>query len=137
MKKNKETSSQKQISRSSFIKNTALATAGFYIVPRDVLGGKGYVAPSDKLYIAAVGCGGEGESDIHHYATAPKKNAVIAFLCDVDDRMAAPRRKEFPKAGFYKDWREMFHKKSKNFDGVLVAIPNQNHALFGFSAMQF
>src|SRR5436309_1875752 len=46
--------------------------------------------------------------------TLPKKNAVIAFLCDVDDRMAAPRRKEFPKAGFYYDWRQMFEKEHKN-----------------------
>jgi predicted dehydrogenase len=85
--------------------------------------GKDLWLQDDKLYIAAVGCGGEAKDDIHHYATAPKKNAVIAFLCDVDDRMAAPRRKEFPKAGFYKDWREMFHKESKNFDAVSVAIP--------------
>jgi hypothetical protein len=58
-------------------------------------GGKGYTAPSDKLYIAAVGCGGEAENDIHHYASASKKNTVIAFLCDVDERQAAPRIKEF------------------------------------------
>ena len=90
----------KTISRGEFIKNTALTAAAFSIVPRHVLGGKGFVAPSDKLYIAAVGCGGEAASDIAHYASAPKKNAVIAFLCDVDDRMAAPRRKEFPKAPF-------------------------------------
>src|SRR5690348_18271767 len=96
---------ENNISRKSFIKNTALTTAGFYIVPRHVLGGKGFVAPSDKLYIACVGCGGEAENDIHHYATAPKKNAVIAYLCDVDDRMAAPRRKEFPNAKFYHDWK--------------------------------
>ena len=82
---NEKSSPEKNISRKDFIKNTALAAAGFYIVPRHVLG-KGYVPPSDKLYIAAVGCGGEAENDIHHYATAPKKNAVIAFLCDVDDR---------------------------------------------------
>src|SRR6266404_7947566 len=136
MEKNKNTSSQKTISRGKFIKNTALTAAGFYIVPRHVLGGKGYVAPSDKLYIAAVGCGGEGENDIHHYATAPKKNAVVAFLCDVDDRMAAPRRKEFPKAGFYYDWREMFDKEHKNFDAVYVAIPDHNHAIVGLSAMK-
>ena len=80
MKNKKETPDKKAISRKEFIKNTALAAAGFYIVPRHVLGGKGYVAPSDKLYIAAVGCGGEAENDIHHYATAPKKNAVIAFF---------------------------------------------------------
>ena len=36
----------------------------FMIVPRFVLGGKGYTAPSDKLLIAGVGAGGKGESDI-------------------------------------------------------------------------
>ena len=65
-----------------------------------------------------------------------KKNAVIAFLCDVDDRMAAPRREEFPDAKFYYDWREMFEKESKNFDAVSVAIPDHNHAIVGLSAMQ-
>ena len=114
MENEKNKFSEKKISRGQFLKNTALTAAGFYIVPRHVLG-KGYVAPSDKLYIAAVGCGGEAENDIHHYATAPKKNAVIAFLCDVDDRMAAPRRKEFPKAKFYYDWREMFEKEQQKF----------------------
>src|SRR6188472_449381 len=125
----------KKDSRRNFIKNAALATAGFYIVPRHVLG-RGFVAPSDKLYIAAVGCGGEAENDIKHYASAPKKNAVIAFLCDVDDRMAAPRRKEFPKAPYYHDWREMFDKENKNFDAVTVAIPDHNHAIVGLGAMQ-
>ena len=47
-----------------------------------------------------------------------------------------PGRKEFPKAGFYYDWREMFHKESKNFDAVSVAIPDHNHAIVGLSAMQ-
>src|SRR6202171_2714809 len=108
MEKNKKNSNQKLLSRGKFIKNTALTAAGFYIVPRHVLGGKGFVAPSDKLYIAAVGCGGEAENDIYHYAHAPKKNAVIAFLCDVDDRPAAPRRKEFPNAKFSQERRRMF-----------------------------
>jgi predicted dehydrogenase len=100
------------------------------------LGGKSFVAPSDKLYIAAVGCGGEGANDINHYRTAPKKNAVIAFLCDVDDRKSGPSRKLFPQAGFYQDWREMFEKESKNFDAVSVAIPDHNHAIVGLKAMK-
>ena len=58
MKADKTSFAQKSLSRKNFIKNAAIATAGFYIVPRNVLGGKGYVPPSDKLYIAAVGCGG-------------------------------------------------------------------------------
>jgi predicted dehydrogenase len=136
MKEKKGKPSLKNIGRADFIKKAAMATAGFYIVPRFVLGGKGYVAPSDKLYIAAIGCGGEAENDIHHYATAPRKNAVIAYLCDVDERQAAPRRKEFPNAKFYADWRELFAKENKHFDAVTVAIPDHNHAIVGLSAMK-
>jgi hypothetical protein len=136
MKKTKSSTGKKTLTRGEFIKSSALAVAGFTIVPRSVLGGKGYVAPSDKLYIAAIGCGGEGENDIHHFATAPKKNAVIAFLCDVDERQSAPRQKEFPAAKFYHDWREMFDKEYKNFDAVTIAIPDHNHALPALRAMQ-
>lgn len=124
------------VTRRTFIETAAKGAAAFSIIPSFTVSGLGHVAPSDKLYIAAVGCGGEAQNDIHHYATAPKKNAQIAFLCDVDDRMAAPRRKEFPKAKFYYDWREMFEKENKNFDAVTVAIPDHNHAIVGLGAMQ-
>jgi predicted dehydrogenase len=124
------------VSRRNFIKIGTSSAAAFTILPSFTIGGLGHVPPSDKLRIAAIGCGGEGENDIHHYATAPKNNAVITCLCDVDDRQAAPRIKEFPKAKFYHDWREMFDKEAKNFDAVSVAIPDHNHALVGLSAMQ-
>jgi hypothetical protein len=69
-------------SRRNFIKSGALAAAGFMIVPRFVLGGTGYTAPSDMLNIAGVGAGGKGQSDIANFAKSGKAN--IAFLCDVD-----------------------------------------------------
>jgi hypothetical protein len=50
-------------SRRSFIKNTALTAASFYIVPRHVLG-RGFVAPSDKLNIAGIGAGGKAEVNL-------------------------------------------------------------------------
>ena len=72
MEETKNNTEKNTISRGDFLKKSAIAAAGFYIVPRYVLG-KGYTAPSDKLYIAAVGTGGEAENDIHHFATAPRK----------------------------------------------------------------
>ena len=41
------------------------------IVPRHVLGGKGFVAPSDKLNIAGIGAGGKGESDLAEFSKSP------------------------------------------------------------------
>ena len=137
MKKiNQQAKDSGDITRRNFVKSATSGAAAFTILPSFTVGGLGHVTPSDQLHIAAIGCGGEGENDIHHYATAPKKNAVISCLCDVDDRQAAPRRKQFPKAVFYHDWREMFDKESKNFDAVSVAIPDHNHAIVGLSAMQ-
>ncbi len=123
-----------KFSRRNFLKNTALATAGFMIVPRHVLGGKGYTAPSDKLLIAAIGAGGKGQDDINHFYKSGK--AEIAFLCDVDDRMAATSRKNFPKAKYYKDWRELLDKEHKNFDACSVSTPDHTHAVAAMAAMQ-
>ncbi len=39
-------------SRRDFLRNTAITAAEFIILPRHVLGGKGFVAPSDRLSIA-------------------------------------------------------------------------------------
>jgi predicted dehydrogenase len=120
-------------SRRNFIRNTAITAAGFFIVPRHVLG-RGFVAPSDRLLIAGIGVGGKGESDIMSFYKSGK--ADIAFLCDVDDRRAANSVKAFPKAKYYQDWRELFDKEAKNFDAVSVATPDHNHAAPTLAAMQ-
>ena len=131
-----DSSNSGQFSRRKFFGIAASGAAAITILPCTAVSGLGHVTPSDKLYIAAVGCGGEAAADIEALMKAPKKNAVISHLCDVDDRMAAPRRKEYPKAPFYHDWRELFEKEAKNFDAVTVAIPDHNHAIVGVSAMQ-
>lgn len=122
------------VARREFIKQSAIVAAGFMILPRHVLGGKGFIAPSDRLLIAGVGVGGKGASDIMSFYKSGK--ADIAFLCDVDDRRAANSVKAFPKAKYYKDWREMFDKESKNFDAVSVSTPDHNHAVTTLAAMQ-
>src|SRR3982750_2563495 len=111
-----EKKSSKGLSRRKFLQNAGLAAAAVTILPRHVLGGKGFLAPSDKLYVAGIGAGGKGESDIANFAKSGK--AEIAYLCDVDDRRAATSVKNFPGAKYYKDYREMLDKEHKNFDAV-------------------
>ncbi|WP_412465865.1 Gfo/Idh/MocA family protein [Pedobacter sp. KLB.chiD] len=120
--------------RRDFIKTSAIAAAAFMIVPRHVLGGTGYLAPSDRLLVAGIGVGGKGQSDLDMFYKSGK--ADIAFLCDVDDRRAANSVKAFPKAKYYKDWREMLDKEHKNFDAVSVSTPDHNHAIQALAAMQ-
>ncbi|NEU08608.1 Gfo/Idh/MocA family oxidoreductase [Flavihumibacter sp. R14] len=127
-------SETKATSRRDFVKTAAIAAAGFMIVPRYVLGGKGYTAPSDRLLIAGIGVGGKGESDLTGFYAGGKCD--VAYLCDVDTNRAARSVNRFPKAKFYKDWRELFDKESKNFDAVSVATPDHNHAIITMAAMQ-
>ncbi|NOR34809.1 MAG: twin-arginine translocation signal domain-containing protein, partial [Bacteroidales bacterium] len=57
------------LSRRAFIGKTAAATAAFTIVPRHVLGGPGFTAPSDMVNVAGIGLGNQGGSDIQNIAT--------------------------------------------------------------------
>ena len=127
-------SSFKKLSRRTFIKNAGVAGAAFTILPRFVLGGKGFIPPSDTLYVAGIGVGGKGEVDLKGVAQSP--NAKISFLCDVDDRMTAESKKSFPNAKYYKDFRIMFDKEEKNIDAVTVTTPDHTHAVAAMAAIQ-
>ena len=49
-----------QINRRKFVEVMASSAVAFTIVPRHVLGGKDYVAPSDKINLAYIGIGTQG-----------------------------------------------------------------------------
>ena len=121
-------------SRRGFLKTGAVAAASFFIVPRFVLGGKGYTAPSDMLVVAGIGAGGKGQSDIMNFSKSGK--ARIGYLCDVDEQRAAKTVQAFPQAKFYKDWRQMLDKEAKHIDAVSVSTPDHNHAAPAMAAMQ-
>ena len=120
-------------SRRKFIRNSVVIGSSFFIVPRHVLG-KGFVAPSDKLRIAGIGVGGKGESDLSSFAKSP--NVSIVALCDVDDRQVAKARAAYPKAPYYKDFREMLSKEKNNIDAVSISTPDHTHAVATMAAMQ-
>jgi hypothetical protein len=102
---------KKEMSRRRFLQSAA-GVAGFTIVPRRVLGGRGYTAPNEKLNIACVGVGGKGAGDV---GAVSSEN--IVGLCDVDEVRAAGR---IPRSiGHYKEWLEACKggkKAGANFD---------------------
>jgi predicted dehydrogenase len=119
-------------SRRKFLQQTALATGGFFIVPRHVLG-KGFIPPSDKLNIAAVGAGGKGQSDIIN-AWNNGVNNVVA-LCDVDWNHAKETAEKFSSATRYTDYRRMLEKE-KGIDAITVSTPDHMHAPVAIAAME-
>tara|TARA_B100001093_G_scaffold350685_1_gene335201 strand:+ start:2035 stop:3531 length:1497 start_codon:yes stop_codon:yes gene_type:complete len=122
MKKRKPTNNQ--IKRRSFLKK-GVAASSIFIIPRHVLGGQGYVSPSDKLCLAAIGSGGKGGSDISNASVNGRENVVA--LCDVDFSQATETLKKFPKAKLYSDFREMLDEE-KDIDAVTISTPDHTHA---------
>ena len=128
---------EKSVSRRQFLAGTAAASS-FVIVPRHVLGGPGYQAPSDKLNIACIGIGGKGWSDSLKMQT----ENVIA-LCDVDEERLTQQhdddkktiRDYYPTAKFYQDFRVMLETE-KEIDAVTVSTPDHTHAVAAMMAMK-
>jgi len=130
----KESTKKGNISRRKFIRNTALAGTAFSIVPRAVLGGTGFIAPSDTLYVAGIGAGGKGTSDLASFAKSP--NVKIAYLCDVDSRSSKKSIESFPDAPVYEDYRKMLDENSDSIDAVSVSTPDHMHAAQAMAAME-
>ncbi len=101
----------------------AAAGVAAFVVPRRVLGGPGYQAPSDTLRIAGVGVGGMGRRYVAGCATER-----IEVLCDVDHDFAAPVFRKYEGARIYRDYRRMFDKEAKNIDAVIIGTPDHSHA---------
>jgi predicted dehydrogenase len=69
----------KNLSRRKFLGTVGTATAGFTIIPRHVMPGKGYMQPSDTVNVAGIGIGARGASDLRG-------------LCDPDVPIVTPPR---------------------------------------------
>jgi predicted dehydrogenase len=153
---------QHRISRRTFL-GGMVAGAGFSIVPRQVLGGKGYVAPSEKISLALIGMGGQGHVNLFNFLKM--KDVHVAAVCDVNREGGgyiswewmqgkgrklggrAPARRlvdeHYAKqnnSGAYKgcrayaDYRELLAKE--DVDGVMVATPDHTHAVIVMAALK-
>ena len=83
---NVSTLSSHLVSRRNFLAQTAAAALGVTIVPRRVLGGPGYVPPSDKVNIAFIGVGAQGLRVMLRFLREPDVQGVA--VCDANQSSA-------------------------------------------------
>ena len=134
----------KSLTRREFTTTTATAALAATILPRRVLGGPGYQAPSDTLNVAAIGAGGMGASNM----SALTSENIVA-ICDVDfehvHRTLHPGgnvregweglKTAYDRAVHYNDFRVMMERQ-KDIDAVVIATPDHVHAAAAAMAMR-
>jgi hypothetical protein len=70
----------KKINRREFLGSAAAASLAFTVVPRKVLGGSGYISPSDKITLGYIGCGTQGLREMTALIANPALQIVA--VCD-------------------------------------------------------
>ena len=119
-------SKRKPITRRSFVKTAVAAPGLFTIVPRHVLGGAGYVAPSDTFGGALIGCGGQGPGTYRRLTDGLTVKQLaqcdVKFLDRADNKM------------YYTDFRRVLERK--DIDLVAIATPPHWHALISIAAAE-
>jgi predicted dehydrogenase len=145
------------ISRRTFVRDTGRAAAALamapMIVPRHVLGGLGFRAPSRTLNVACVGIGGMGMANMNVLVQSGEN---IVAVCDVDfgyverslaGRLRPPQgqtssspealrlKEAYEKAAKYDDFRVMLERQ-KDIDAVVIATPDHTHGVIANLAMK-
>ena len=119
--------SEKNNPRREFIKKSAVALATFTIVPRYVLGGPGYLAPSDHLTKAIIGVGGMGRGHI------PYGGTKVVALCDVDkNHLNQAVNMVGNSVKTFNDYRELI--QLPEVDIVHIATPPHWHGIMAAEA---
>jgi len=143
------------LSRRQFLGRTATAVAAFGVVPRHVLGGPKFVAPSEKVNIAIIGCGGQGRTNTRTLFNEPEAQ-VIAVADPIESEnldayyykgyggrlpVKAEIEKHYSektpnfKVADYEDFRVMLEKE-KIIDAILCATPDHQHAYVCVTVMR-
>jgi predicted dehydrogenase len=117
------------ISRREFIRSAALGAGSLMIVPRRVLGGQGYIPPSDELTKAVIGVGGMGRAHLGY------PGARLLAVCDVDaGHLRAALDLAGPGVAGYRDFREVLLRP--DIDIIHIATPPHWHALISCAAAE-
>lgn len=110
------------VNRRDFIRRSAAAGMALTIVPRHVLGGRGYTPPSDQLTKGIIGVGGMG---LGHFAY---ENTRLLAVCDVDSNHLNHALGIAGKGVTgYHDFRELIARP--DIDIVHIATPPHWHGI--------
>jgi predicted dehydrogenase len=71
---------KKNINRRELLGSAAVSSIAFAVVPRQVLGGRRYVAPSEKVTVANIGCGTQGLREMPGMLENP--DVQVTAVCD-------------------------------------------------------
>ena len=111
--------------------------AGFpTIVPSRALGRDGYVAPSEKLVLGAIGVGRQGSGDMRGFLSQP--DVRVAAICDVQQAArergatAVNTRYGDTSCAQYNDYRELLARS--DIDVVMIATGERWHPLIACAA---
>jgi len=128
------------MNRRKFLKSaSAIATGaiGFpYIVSASALGKAGAVAPSNRIFVGAIGVGEQGNLVLGNFLN--QDDAQVVAVCDVDkgrrERTRQRIDRHYQKKGCaaYNDFRELLERD--DFDAVLIATPDHWHVLCATAA---
>lgn len=118
---------KKTTSRREFIKKTSITAAVFSIVPRYVLGGNGYIPPSDQLTKAVIGTGSMG---VNHFSY---EGTRVVAICDVD-KVHLQKAAQMVGGGVktFHDYRELL--LLPEVDVVHIATPPHWHGIISVDA---
>jgi len=143
------------MTRRQFVGTAAATAAAVTVVPRYVLGGAPFVAPSETVNVAVIGCGGQGRTNAR--ALFQQDDARVIAIADPRDQAdysmyyykgeagRLPVKAEVDKrygrdnksfqCKDYLDFREMLDKE-KAIDAILCATPDHWHAFVAMTAMR-
>ena len=120
-------SNTNQTSRRKFLRGALIAGAGFTIIPRHVMGGNGFIAPSDQLTKAIIGVGGMGRGHI------PYEGTRVVAICDVDTKhLELAQRQIGYEVKKIHDFREVC--QLPEVDIVHIATPPHWHGIMAVEA---
>ncbi len=124
------------MSRRTFMAGLGAASAAPFIIPSTALGADGSVAPSEKVNIGLIGCGGQGNGVMG--AAMGQKNTVVTALCDVNENNLRNTKKKVDErygnedCRTFADFREVC--ALDDLDAIIIGTPDHWHALIAIEA---